>query len=185
MTFAKYYSLSNYWRIDGSGNKLQHRRWRCSITTSSHRQTWRWQHLTTGEHITRLPSRLAYTVQHNHENTDYRRHTASATMPGINVSKDASTDRLYTNVTVVGDKKTSCSNVSGFCVVCGVPGQTQPCKVLKNEIVIVMTNAPVATTKQNKHQAERTTTKYQQLCNRQNNPSYISEKCRSHVAQSC
>lgn len=57
--------------------------------------------------------------------------------------------------------------MSGFCVVYGVSGQTQPCKVLKNEIVIVMTNAPVATTKQNTCETEMTTMKYQQLCNRQ------------------
>ena len=39
----------------------------------------------------------------------------------------------------------SCNDVSGFRVVYCMPGQTQSCKVLKNEIVVVVTTAPAFT----------------------------------------
>lgn len=63
-------------------------------------------------------------------------------MPRINLLKDASTDRLYANVTAVRDK-TSCDNVSGFGVISVMPRQTQSCKVLENEIVVMTIKAPV------------------------------------------
>jgi len=69
MTSTKYYSLFNYWRIARSGNKLHDRRWRCSRTTSSNRQIWRWQHLTTGEHSTSLVCRVGWHTQYSSNST--------------------------------------------------------------------------------------------------------------------
>lgn len=76
-------------------------------------------------------------------------------MPRISLLKDASTDRLYTRryQRNSGKKWQRCNSTvsSGFGIVCGVPRQTQPGKVLKNEIIIVVTKAPAITTKHSTH----------------------------------
>jgi len=63
------------------------------------------------------------------------------------------------NVMAGGDKKQQRRNSTvslGFSVVCGMSSQTQSRKVLKNEIVIMVTKSPVPTTRHLMHPPEIT-----------------------------